>query len=155
MRLVKNDPSLRFGHCDPNGVHDDGRSLGDLFRDLRHDGATLLRSEIELAKVEVKESALRVVRDAALIAGGAFLLFLAAIALVMALSAGLYVAFDEFLPEWAALWLGPLAAGVLLAGIGAILIASGRARLRRASLAPKLTQQTMKENTEWIREKIT
>jgi hypothetical protein len=133
----------------------DGRSIGDLLGDLRRDASRLLSQEVELAKTELKESAQKVARDAALIGAGGYVLHLAAIGLTIALCAGLYVLADLVTPQWAAVWLGPLAAAALLGIIGASLLQAGRAKLRSARLSPDMTRQTMKENKEWIREKLT
>ena len=154
MRLVKNDPSIRIGQCATRDMGD-GRSIGELFGDLRDDATRLLRQEVELAKTEIKESAQKMLRDVALIAVGGVILGLAAIALTIALCAGLYVLFDLFTPEWAAVWLGPVGAAAILGITGVAMLQAGRKRLRGERLSPDLTKQTMKENKEWVREKLT
>lgn len=154
MRLVRNDPSLRIGSCATRAMSD-GRSIGDLLGDLRSDASRLINQEVELAKTELKESAQKVARDAALVGAGAYVLHLAAIGLTIALCAGLYVLTDLVTPQWAAVWLGPLAAAMLLGAIGAAMVQAGRNKLRTARLSPDLTRETMKENKEWIREKLT
>src|SRR5688572_9109385 len=104
---------------------DDGRSFGDLLGDLRRDASTLLSQQVELAKTELKESAQKVMRDVALAAAGGFILLLGSIALTIALCAGMYVLAGLVTPQWAAVWLGPLAAAILLGIIGAALLQSG------------------------------
>ncbi|MCF2529212.1 phage holin family protein [Yinghuangia soli] len=55
---------------------DTQRSLGELFSDATRDMSTLVRSEIELAKSEVKVSAIQVAKGSgAFIAAGALLFF--------------------------------------------------------------------------------
>lgn len=154
MRLVNNDPSLRIGSCDSRHMND-GRSLGDLLSDLRQDASRLLSQEVELAKTELKESAQKVARDVGMAAAGAYMLVLASIAFTIALCAGMYVLVDLVTPQWAAVWLGPVAAAVLLGAIGAAIFHAGRKKLMHERLSPDLTRSTMKENKEWIREKLT
>jgi uncharacterized membrane protein YqjE len=154
VRLIRDDPSIRIGQCATRDMGD-GRSIGELLGELRDDASSLLRQEVELAKSELKESAQRVFRDIAILAVGGLILVLASIAITIGLSAGMYVLIDLVAPEWAAMWLGPLAAALILGAVGAILIQVGRKRLRGERLSPDLTKETMKENKEWIREKLT
>jgi len=51
------------------------------------------------------------------------------------------------LPPWAASLLG----GVLVAGIGYLLIRSGRAALNPHGLAPQKTIDTLKEDAQWLK----
>jgi len=143
-----------MGQCASSDIGN-GRSMGELFGDLRDDASSLLRQEVELAKTELKESAQRVFRDVAILAVGGLTLVLASIAITIGLCAGMYVLIDLVAPGWAAVWLGPLAAAVILGAAGAILIQIGRKKLRGERLSPDLTKETLKENKEWIREKLT
>ena len=56
--------------------------LGDLFRQLAQDSATLIRQEVALAKAELRENVKSVARDAAKIAVGAVLAAVGALVMV-------------------------------------------------------------------------
>jgi hypothetical protein len=55
-----------------------------------------------------------------------------------------------------AIWLVPLLLGLVLAAIGAALIMKGVRTLREhLNLVPEKTKQTLKEDREWLRQKVT
>ena len=125
----------------------DDRSLGDLFAELAQETSTLVRQEVELARVELGQKAAQAGRDiASLVLGGAvaYAGFLAIIAAVIVALA------DAGLP-W---WLSALLVGVVVAGVGYALVARARAALQRADLAPRRTVETLKEDREWAKEQI-
>ena len=64
--------------------------------------------------------------------------------------------FSQFIAPEIAVWLVPLLLGLVLAGAGAVLIAKGIHTLRdHFNLVPEKTKQTLKEDREWLRQKIT
>ena len=55
-----------------------------------------------------------------------------------------------------AVWLAPLVLGLVLLGVGAALIGKGVNTLREhLYLVPEKTKQTLKEDKEWLRQKVT
>jgi uncharacterized membrane protein YqjE len=123
-------------------------SLGTLVRGNLMDLRTLIREEIALARVEIKEQATRA-RAAALsfgIAAGA-LLFGATFLLV-----AIAMALADLL-NWP-VWAGFLAVAILLALIGVVTLASGRKQLRTVHTVPEETVTTLKENSEWIAKRL-
>jgi Putative Actinobacterial Holin-X, holin superfamily III len=55
---------------DPAGSASDGRpSVGETFSDVAQDLSTLMRQEVELAKAEVRQSAIRAGKGAGMLAG--------------------------------------------------------------------------------------
>jgi hypothetical protein len=123
----------------------DSRSLGELFGELSQQVATLVRKEIELARLEVTRSATRLGRAAAFIAAGGLLAYAGVIVALIGL-AGLLSSLG--LPSWLSLLLvggGVIAAGGLLAWryVGEI---------RRTSIVPERTVETIQENVSWAKE---
>ena len=131
---------------DPEVVHHE--TFGGLIRGILMDLRTLIREEIALARVEIREQAGRA-RAAALSFGmaAAALLFGATFLLV-----ALATAIADVL-GWP-LWAGFLAVAVLLSLIGFVALSSGRKQLRRFHAVPQETVTTLKENSEWIAKRL-
>jgi uncharacterized membrane protein YqjE len=127
-------------------VHDE--SIGGLVRGILTDLRMLVREEIALARVELREQAGRAravafsfgVTIAALAFGGIFLLIAAAIA-------------TADLLNWP-IWAGFLAVAVVLTLIGFVALAAGRTQLRRVHAVPEETVSTIKENAAWIAKRM-
>jgi hypothetical protein len=123
-------------------------TFGGLISGILTDLKTLLREEIALARVEIREQAGKARAAAlsfgmaagALLFGAAFLL----IALAMAIAE---------LAGWP-LWAGFLIVAVLLSVIGFIALSSGRRKLRTFHAIPEQTVTTLKENSEWIAKRL-
>jgi hypothetical protein len=111
-------------------------SLGDLLGDVTRDMSTLMRQEVELAKVELKQSATRAGKGTGLLAGagvaGHFVLLFLSLALWWAL--GLVMGLG---------WSGVVVA-VIWAIIAAILAAMGRKELNKIKGMPQ-TAETLQE----------
>jgi hypothetical protein len=120
------------------------RPLGELFTELSRDIALLVRKEIELARVELSGIASILARRATFIASGAVLCLAGLVSLIATLTlAGV------------ALGLSPLASSaivtLLVFAIGGLLVALGLAALRKDSLMPTETIQTLKDTGEIFR----
>lgn len=125
---------------------DDERSLGDLFGELTTDLGTLMRSELELAKVELKDEAAKAGRAGGLLAGGALAAYLAAILLAFAAAWGLAEVVE---PGWAF-----LIVGIVVAIVAAALGLAGRDRLARLEPMPHQTMETLQEDARWARAQV-
>jgi MFS family permease len=109
---------------------------------------TLIKEEIALARVELREQAGRAraaaisfgIAIVALAFGGAFLL----IALATAIADML---------DWP-VWAGFLVVALLLSLIGVVTLASGRKKLQTVHAVPEETISTVKENSEWIAKRL-
>jgi MFS family permease len=131
---------------DPHVVHN--QSIGDLVRGILMDLRTLLREEIALARVEIREQAGRArsaamsfgMAAAALLFGGTFLL--------IALATGIAELLDW--PVWA----GFLVVAVLLSLIGLVMLSAGRKQMKTVHAVPEETVSTLKENSEWIAKRL-
>ena len=125
-----------------------GESIGGLLRGILTDVKMLIREEIALARVELREQAGRAraaaisfgMAAAALVFGGTFLLIAIATAIADLLN-------------WP-VWAGFLAVAVLLGLTGFIMLASGRKQLQQVHAVPQETISTLKENSEWIAKRL-
>ena len=123
-------------------------TIGGLIRGILTDLKTLLREEIALARIEIREQAGKA-RAAALsfgIAAAGLLFGLAFLLIAVA------TAISEQLgwPPWA----GFLVVGVLLSLVGFVSLSAGRRRLRTLHAFPEETVTTLKENSEWIAKRL-
>jgi uncharacterized membrane protein YqjE len=121
--------------------------LGDLFRQLAQDSATLVRQEVALAKAELRENVRSVARDTAKIAVGAVLAGVGALVLVAFLVLLLGDAVGRY-------WAGALIVGVLLLAIGAVLAMSAMKRLKQETIKPEQTLETLKEDKQWLQSEM-
>jgi uncharacterized membrane protein YqjE len=128
-------------------AHDDtdprDRSLGDLVGSLSTQTSTLVRKEIELARVELQEKGKVAGRGAGLLAGGAVFGLLALGALTAALIAVLSLAMDT--------WIAALIVMALWAIVAAVLAKAGQTALKRATPPAPQTVETVKEDIQWAK----
>jgi len=119
---------------------DEDRPLGELFSDLSRSVQTLLRKEVELAKVEVKEQATRAGKAGAMMAGTAVMGFFALLLLSFAAAWGL----AEGIPTWLAF----LAVGLIYGVIAGLLLLAGKKKLETVNPVPRQTVETLREDVE-------
>jgi F0F1-type ATP synthase assembly protein I len=119
------------------------KSLGQLFSELTSDLSTLMRKEVELAKVETKEEVSRAGKAGGMLGGGAFAGYLALLFLSFALA--------WLLDEWMHTALAFLIVGLLYAVVAAVLVVRGRARLQSVNPVPQQTVETLKEDVQWAK----
>jgi uncharacterized membrane protein YqjE len=116
-----------------------GKSAGQLMKEVTEDLSTLVRKEIELAKQELGSAVSQKVQGAVIIAiVGMFGLF-ALIFLLLALRDGL----DEFMRRWAA----DLVTVAVLGGLGLIGVLVAKHKLK-TPIKADLTKKTIKEDVE-------
>jgi hypothetical protein len=128
-------------------MHTDDRSLKDLLADLTESITTLFRKEIQLARAETSEKVTQVAVAIGAIAGGAVLALAALIVLLQAL----VIAITEAgVPAgWAS-----LIVGVVVAIIAYVLIHKGTNDLKGSSLAPTRTMDSLKRDTQVVKEQV-
>jgi len=126
----------------------DERSLGDLFSDLSRESTTLVRQEVQLAKAELTQSATEAARGIGMLVAGGAVAYAGLLFVLLAIVYGLIEA------GWDA-WLSALVVGLVVVAIGAILVLRARESLKPANLAPRRTVETLKEDQEWAKERIT
>ncbi|HEX7004169.1 MAG TPA: phage holin family protein [Trueperaceae bacterium] len=122
------------------------RSIGDVLSDLFRDGSELIRQEIELAKVEMRENVSSLTKDSVGIAiGGAM-----ALVGLFALVAALILVLGLVMPYWAS----ALIVGGLLVIIGMVVVMANVRAIKSNGIAPKKTMETIKEDARMVREKF-
>jgi uncharacterized membrane protein YqjE len=120
------------------------RSLGELFSDLSQQTAELIRQEMRLAKAELSDKLSDVGKHMAMIAAAAVF----ALAALMAVTAGIVLLLVRVGVEP---WLAAVITAAVM-GIAAFLLAqSGIAALRKKSIAPVETIDSLKETTQWLK----
>ncbi|HEY6361703.1 MAG TPA: phage holin family protein [Vicinamibacterales bacterium] len=117
-------------------------------RGILMDIRTLIREEIELARVEIREQAGRARTAAVSFAIAAVALACGGFLLLVALATG----FADLL-NWP-IWSGFLIVAVLLSLVGVVTMSSGRRQLQRIHAVPEETVSTLKENSEWIAKRL-
>lgn len=126
-------------------VETDGRSTGELVRDLSRQVGTLARQQIELAKAEMVEKGRAMGLGGGLVAGAA----VAALLALGALTASVVLALDGAMPAWLAALLVALA----WAAVAAVLASVGKDKLEQAGApVPEQTVESVKEDIRWVRD---
>ena len=123
--------------------------LGELLSDLTRDVSTLMRQEVELAKVELKESATKAGKGAGMMAGAAWAGHLT----MLFLSLALWWALGQLIGlGWSA-----VVVAVIWGIVAAVLASMGRKELNAIKGMPRTTETvkeippTFKPNTEETR----
>lgn len=126
---------------------EDSRGIGDLLGDLGRQVSTLVRKEIDLARLEVTSSVARAGRGAAVAGAGGAVLYAGFLVLLGALVLGLIEAgLDP--------WLAALMVGGGVVVIGGVITATGLKQVHRTDMAPTQTAETVRENVEFVKEQI-
>lgn len=126
---------------------EDSRGIGDLLGDLGRQVSTLVRKEIDLARLEVTSSVARAGRGAAVAGAGGAVLYAGFLVLLGALVLGLI---EAGLDPWLAALMG--GGGVVV--IGGVITATGLKQVHRTDMAPTQTAETVRENVEFVKEQI-
>ncbi|HEX6859815.1 MAG TPA: phage holin family protein [Caulobacteraceae bacterium] len=124
----------------------DSRSFGQLLSDLTSDFSRLVRHEAELIRVEMKEKARELGKAGAEFAAGAVLLLAALMILLQALVLALSKVMD---PVWASLLVG-----VAVAGIGVMLLRSGKTTVDGTNLTPERTTRSLRKDADLLKEQV-
>lgn len=119
-------------------------SIAELFGELTRETGTLIRQQMELARLELSQRVsrlgkglTRVVIGGALATGG-----------LLAIVAGIVLAVTALgVPAW----VSALVVGAVLALAGYALAQQAISAMSREELAPQATIETLKENAEWIK----
>ena len=133
----------------------DQPSIAELLKDLREEGTLLLREEIALAKKEVSEKVSNTARNLTYAVAGALIGYSAIIFLLLAFSSIIsqaLVAHDVSL-GWAT-FLGFLIVALIVGIVSAGMILKGIQTLKKLSLVPDKTIETLKEDKTWAQNKI-
>jgi hypothetical protein len=119
-------------------------SLGGLVGQLTTDLGALLRDEVQLAKVELKEDATRAAKVGGMFGAAGFAGYVTILILSFAAAWGL----AEVVPIGVAF----LIVGVAWGAVAAVLFLVGRARMQDLDMRPEQTIETMQENVQWAKQ---
>ncbi len=122
----------------------DDRSLGELFAELAQETTTLVRHEVNLAKVEMGEKASRAGKHVGFLAAGGAVAY----AGLLAILAAVIILLNAVMP----LWLAALLVGLVVAVVGYLLVRRALDALRREDFTPQQTMETLKEDKEWAKD---
>ena len=131
--------------------HTGRRGLGTLLRDLVEGSTTLVRDEMRLAKIELNAAVKGISVGTALVATGATLGMLGALALLTGL---VLLVGDQWLPK-DLYWLAALIVLVVAGALAALFAKRGKSRLSPSQLAPNETLTTLQEDKEWLKRRLT
>ncbi|MFP4144676.1 MAG: phage holin family protein [Phycisphaeraceae bacterium] len=133
---------------------EDHRTVSELARDLRDGMTQLVRDEFALAKIELTDTARHVARDSVWLIAAAAIGLSAGITFCLFLAAGITTAFYIVLPWFISAWLGPLVATLLLGAAAGACAAVGIRKLRRERYRPEQTEQTLREDQQWLQKRF-
>jgi hypothetical protein len=131
---------------DPSQPKQPDKSLGDLFGELSGELGELVKTQVELAKTEVRAEAEKAKRVGGAFGAAAFAGYMAALLLSFAVAWGL----SEIVPEGVAF----LIVGAVYAIAAWILFNRARERAKELNLVPPDTMQSIKEDVQWARQKL-
>jgi hypothetical protein len=127
------------------------RGIGTLLRDLTQSGATLIRDEVRLARLEIGDVIAGIGRGTAFVAVGSVLLLLGALSAVAGL---VLLVGDQWMPA-DRYWLAALIVMLIAGALAAWLAKRGLTLISPSHLAPRETVQTLKEDEEWVKQRLT
>lgn len=130
---------------DPEGSQTgDSPSLSELASGVVHNLQNIVRSEVQLAKVELKEEAKVAGKGVAMLAAGALIGFYALGLFLLTAVWALATQVDR--------WLAALIVAVIVTVIAGILAMVGKKKLDEFSPVPEETVQSVKEDVEWVKQ---
>lgn len=124
----------------------EGRSVGQLLRDLADDVTRLIRDELALARSEASDNLHRMVTAVIAIVGGALLGLAALMVLLDAVVMGL----SNHMPDWMA----AVIVGGVVGLVGFILVYQGQKNLSAGSLAPRRTAESVRKDIHLVKEQV-
>jgi uncharacterized membrane protein YqjE len=132
-------------HNAPNGNRP---GIGDLLRRLGDDASALVRNEIGLAKLEMRQAVQALMRDSAKLGVALTLACIGALALTAALVIGLAHLLGE------RYGFAALIVGVVFLVVGAMLARGGVKGLGGGALKPAATMTTLAESRDWAADEL-
>ncbi|HTO03841.1 MAG TPA: phage holin family protein [Opitutus sp.] len=130
-------------------------SIPGLLRELRDDAGTLLKQQVTLAKVELKENVSRLGGHLAKVAVGGVVTLVGATVLLIGLGQLLGVLLEAAgLSDDTAQWLGPVIIGLVVAVIGWALLSKAKKALAQESITPRQTIESLKADQQWAQNKL-
>jgi uncharacterized membrane protein YqjE len=127
-----------------NPMSTSDRSISEILQDVIHNFQSIVRSEVRLAKTEVRDEITKAKPAVLLFAIGALSGAFSALFLLLTMMYALALA----LPLWAS----ALIVAVVLSIVAALTLNAGQKQMARVHPLPDKTIASMKENAEWARQ---
>ena len=134
--------------ADPTQPLDPDQSLADLVSRMTTDVGKLVSTQIELAKVEIKDEVSRAGRGVGMVGGGGLAAYFALLLFSFAVAFWLADAFDN-------LGAGFVVVGLVYAAVATVLVLKGKQQITSATPIVEQTIETIKEDVEWARQQRT
>lgn len=123
------------------------RSLGDLFSELASETSSLVRQEVALAQVELTQKATKAGKNVGyLVVGGAV-----AYAALLAFVAAFIIILGNLLANY---WLAAIIVGVIVGAASIVMILSALNSLKNTGIMPTQTVETIKEDAQWLKDRV-
>ena len=129
----------------------DGRGIGTLVRELADGSAAMIRGEARIARMEIGGVVKGISLGTGFIAIGGVLALLGGLSL---LAGVILLIGDQWLPR-DLYWVAALLVLLVSGGIAFMFFKKGMSMLSPASLAPDQTVETLKEDKEWLKRRMT
>ena len=129
---------------------DGRRGVGTLLRDLAEGSAALVRNEVKLARIELQKMVGGVGRGTAMVASGGVLGLLGTLSFFTGI---VLLGGDQWFHD--RYWVAALIFTVIAFAIAFVFLRRGQAALSPANLAPDKTVASLKEDKEWLRQRLT
>lgn len=130
--------------------NDGRRGVGSLLRDLAEGSGALVRNEVKLARLELQKMASGAGRGTAMVASGGVLGLLGTLCFFTGI---VLLGGDQWMHD--RYWLAALIVTVIAFVIAFVFVKRGQAALSPANLAPDKTVASLKEDKEWLRQRLT
>jgi hypothetical protein len=127
-----------------NGMTDQDRPIGELMRELSEQTTTLVRQELELAKLELGEKGKRAGIGAGMFGGAGLVGFYAVGALTACLVLALATAMTG--------WLAALIVAAVYGALAGVLALQGKSKVQQAGPpVPEQATESVKEDVQWTK----
>ena len=124
--------------------------LGVLLRDLAEGSSALIKQQLHLTQLELRELLGAIATGTALVVGGGILVLLGAICVLIGL---ILVGGDQWLRD--RYWLAALIVFAVSGGLALAFAWAGASLLSPRQLVPEQTVATLKEDTAWLKQRLT
>ena len=124
--------------------------LGALLRDLAEGSSSLNRQEMRLARLELTEMLGAMATGGTLVVSGSVLTLLGGLSLLIGI---ILLGADQWLRD--RYWLAALIVLVVAGALALFFMSRGMALLSPKQLAPEETVATLKEDTAWLKQRLT
>jgi uncharacterized membrane protein YqjE len=120
------------------------RSTSEVLQDIIRNIQEIVRSEVRLAKIEIRDEASKAKSATQLIAAGAVTATFALLFLLLTVFYALAVVMS--------FWAAALIVGFVLSIIAGVTLSAGIKRFKQIHPTPERTVETIKENVEWAKQ---